>query len=229
MSAPITHASLHHAIARHFVDRGSAPSVAALSEHLSQPPGVVREALRALEEYHGVVLHPASGEIWAMHPFSAAPTAFWVETSRGGWWGNCAWCSLGVAALVGDDATITTTIGGESERVVIRIVGGVVQPSHLLVHFPIPMARAWDNVTYTCSTMLVFDSVPDVDAWCARHAIPRGDVRPIGTIWAFAQEWYGRHLDADWSKWTTDEARELFARFGLSGPIWDLPETRERF
>ena len=77
--------------------------------------------------------------------------------------------------------------------------------------------------------MLVFQSASAVDAWCDRHAMPRGDVQSVATVWAFARTWYGRHLDPTWTTWTTDEARELFARFSLSGPIWALPESDERF
>lgn len=225
----LTHGILHATIARHFLDRGTAPTIAQLSALLDHDAAAVAEALRALADYHGVVLHPTSGEIWAMHPFSAAPTAFWVESGGRGWWGNCAWCALGIVALLGADASITTTLGGEATQVVLRIEDGAVSPADYRVHFPIPMARAWDNVTYTCSTMLVFESDAAVDAWCARHAMARGDVQSLATVWAFAQAWYGRHLDPAWTKWTTEEARALFARFGLAGPIWALPPSAERF
>lgn len=226
---PLTHGVLHATIARHFVAHGAAPTIAQLSAALGVEVAATADALRALADYHGVVLHPASGEIWAMHPFAAAPTTFWVESGGKGWWGNCAWCALGIVALLKADATITTTLGAESAQVVIRIRDGVVSPGDHCVHFPVPMARAWDNVTYTCSMMLVFESAEAVDAWCTRHAMPRGDVRSLATVWEFAQAWYGRHLDPQWTKWTTEEARALFARFGLTGPIWALPETAERF
>jgi len=225
----LTHGTLHATIAQYFVDYGTAPTIAQISALLALDRETVSNALRALAEYHGVVLHPTSREIWAMHPFSAAPTSFWVESQGRGWWGNCAWCSLGIVALLKADATITTTLGGESEQVVLRIRDGAIAPADYRVHFPIPMARAWDNVTYTCSTMLVFASEAAVDAWCVRHIMPRGDVQSLATVWAFAQTWYGRHLDPAWTKWTSDEARGIFARFGLTGTIWELPATDERF
>lgn len=225
----LTHGLLHATIARHFVEHGTAPTIAQLGAILVRDRAEILSALHALAVYHGVVLHPTTSEIWALHPFSAAPTAFWVESGGRGWWGNCAWCSLGIAALLGGDVTITTRLGGEAESVRIEIRGGEVAPADLCVHFPIPMVRSWDNVVYTCSTMLVFRSAEAVDAWCMRHAMPRGDVQPIATVWAFAQAWYGRHLDPAWTKWTTEEARTLFARFGLTGPIWALPESDERF
>lgn len=225
----LTHGTLHATIARHFLNHGTAPTIEQLCERLALDRATVATALQALADYHGVVLHPTSGEIWAMHPFSAAPTSFWVESQGRGWWGNCAWCSLGIVALLAADATITTTLGAESEQVVLRIRDRTLAPNDYRVHFPIPMARAWENVTYTCSTMLVFASDAAVDAWCARHAMPRGDVQSLSTVWAFAQAWYGRHLDSEWTKWTTEEARALFARFGLTGPTWELPATEERF
>jgi Alkylmercury lyase len=228
-SAPTTHAQLHHAIMQQFVERGYAPTVAQLSSRFDCTPAAMIDALRALEAYHGVVLHPKSGEVWTSHPFSAAPTAFWIAGRDGGWWGNCAWCALGVAVLVGEDVTITSRYGGESESVVIAVRNGSVEPAGCVVHFPIPMARVWDNVIYTCSTMLLFPAEAAVDAWCERHAISRGDVQPIQRVWELAKAWYGNHLGPAWTKWTSDEAREIFARAGLSGPVWEVPQTADRF
>jgi hypothetical protein len=130
--------------------------------------------------------------------------------------------------LGGDDVTIDTTLGAEGQPVTAHVDGGRVR-EQFWVHFPVPMARAWANVIYTCSTQLVFDSEAAVELWSARHAIPRGDVQPIQHAYDFAAVWYGRHLDPDWHKWTTEEARSIFARFGFTGPTWDLPLVAGRF
>ena len=65
--------------------------------------------------------------------------------------------------------------------------------------------------------------------WCAKRGKIKGDVRPIEQVWGFAREWYGRHCDPDWTKWTQEEAAEIFARHGLTGPIWELPTAQGRF
>jgi len=62
-----------------------------------------------------------------------------------------------------------------------------------------------------------------------RTGIPKGDVRPIEQVWNFSTEWYGRHADADWTKWSLREAADIFARHGLSGPTWALSEDAGRF
>jgi hypothetical protein len=223
------HSSLHHAILSAVIERGFAPSRAQLAAGFGCTDAAMALALRALADYHGVVLHPASGEVWVIHPFAAAPTDFVVRSGQGSWFGNCAWCALGAAQLLGGTATITTALGAEAEQVCVRVSDGRLLDEDYVVHFPVPMARAWDNVIYTCSMQLLFRTPADVDGWCRRHGAPRGDVRPIGQIWEFAREWYGRHLEVDWRKWTQAEAAAIFRRHGLTGPVWDLEAVSGRF
>lgn len=221
--------TLHLSVLRHLLDRGFAPSLGWLAQEFAVDTDVMARALLELQEIHGVVLHPHVPEVWIAHPFSTAPTPFAVKHGARVWWGNCAWCSLGVAALIGGhDVTIQTTLGAEGQPVTIHVENNTIRED-LWVHFPIPMTRAWDNVVYTCSTMLVFDSKSAIDQWCERHAVPRGDAQPIQRAYDFASVWYGRHLDPGWSKWTLGEARQIFARFGFQGPVWDLPESDQRF
>ena len=227
-SAP-TDASLHYALVHHLVDYGYVPSHAQLSDLFRVDLDAMTRALRQLEAYHGVVLHPHVPEVWVIHPFATAPTSFAVRQGERTWWGNCAWCSLGIAALLGGNAiTIHTSLGAEGTPVTIHVDHHRVRED-LVVHFPVPMSRAWDNVLYTCSTMLVFERETDIAVWSKKHALPHGDAQPIQRVYDFARVWYGRHLDEDWRKWTTEEARRIFERFGFRGPIWELPGTDERF
>lgn len=111
----------------------------------------------------------------------------------------------------------------------VRVEDGRILDKDFVVHFPVPMRNAWDNVIYTCSVMLLFHDEAQVDAWCASRGIAKGDVRPIEQICAFAADWYGRHADPDWTKWSVGDAVQLFERHGLAGPVWQLPSQEERF
>jgi hypothetical protein len=152
-----------------------------------------------------------------------------VKSEKGEWWGNCAWCSLGIAALIGDDVKITTNIGAESKQVELNIVNGELQEKNYFIHFPIPMKNAWDNVIYTCSTMLLFEHDEQVEAWSKKHNIPKGDLQPIEKIWRFSKKWYGNHLNPNWTKWTVEEAKAMFKEFDLTDKIWSLDNSTERF
>lgn len=99
----------------------------------------------------------------------------------------------------------------------------------LVIHFPIPMTRAWDNVVYACSTMLLFEDELQVTQWCARHGISRGDVQPVTKVLELARRWYGGHLAPNWRKHTVAEAREIFLDLGLTHAVWQLPARDGNF
>ena len=225
----VTNSNLHYTILQGIIDNGYAPSIAALSKTLSVAEADIEAGLYELENYHGVVLHPKAPKIWVIHPFSLAPTNFYVQSKKGEWWGNCAWCSLGIAALLEEDVKITTTIGGETKQIVIHIIDGAIVEKDYYVHFPIPMKKAWDNVIYTCSNMLVFENAQQIQKWTEQHQIPKGDIQPIEKIWQFSKKWYGNHLNPEWKKWTIEEAKQLFQEFGLSHKVWALNDSKERF
>lgn len=225
----ITHGRLHAVILQFIIARGYAPEINELAIQMGHSEAEISDAINALQEYHGVVLHPNSNRIWVIHPFSLAPTNFVVRTDDRAWWGNCAWCSLGVAALLKQDVIITTTLGADGKQVNIHIRDGKVIETGYYIHFPIPMVNAWDNVIYTCSTMLVFEHKTDIDHWCSQHRIIKGDIQPLEHIWQFAQVWYGNHLNPLWEKWTNQQAKEIFDQFGLTHTVWQLPSTNTRF
>jgi Alkylmercury lyase len=225
----VTNSNLHYTLIRYIIDNGYAPGVDALSEILGATTEEIEQALNTLQEYHGVVLHPNESKVWVIHPFSLAPTNFLVKSTKGLWWGNCAWCSLGIAALLNDDVTITTRFAAYDEQVVIHITNGEVKEKDLYIHFPIPMKKAWDNVIYTCSNMLVFHNEEQINQWTKQHNIPKGDIQPIVNVWEFSKKWYGNHLNRDWEKWTMEEAKAIFAEFNLTNGIWDLETSNSRF
>jgi hypothetical protein len=225
----ITKGFLHYTILKHIIDKGFAPNVDTLSEILKTDVSEIENRLFDLQDYHGVVLHPKECKVWVIHPFSLAPTNFLVKSAGGQWWGNCAWCSLGIAALLNEDLTITTNLGAHDEQVVIHILNGEVQETNLYIHFPIPMAKAWDNVIYTCSNMLVFKDEEQINNWTKMHNIPKGDIQTIGNVWEFSKKWYGNHLNPGWEKWTMQEAKNIFLEFNLTNKIWEIETSGTRF
>jgi Transcriptional regulators len=85
----LNNSTLHYVIIDTLLTRGRAPSVAELAERFDVSRPRVGEALHDLAEYHGVVLHPDSGEVWVVHPFSTAPTGFLVRAGEHECGANC--------------------------------------------------------------------------------------------------------------------------------------------
>lgn len=225
----LNNSTLHHVIIDILLTRGWAPSAEELTERFGVSREEMRRAMNSLAEYHGVVTHPGSDEIWVVHPFSTAPTNFLVRSGELDWWGSCIWCSLGLVSLAGETGAITTALGAAGRQVTVRIEDGQLIDQEYVVHFPIKVAKIWDNVVYGCSMMLLFENETEVDDWCGQRGKVKGDVRPLTQVWPFAREWYARHHDPNWVKWTVDEASALFERHGLTGPIWEMPKGSERF
>lgn len=225
----VSNSALHYSILNGIIKNGYAPDNKSLAIELNVSEDTIVKGLFDLQEYHGVVLHPNEPKVWVIHPFSLAPTNFYVQSAKGEWWGNCAWCSLGIAALIKEDTRITTTIGAKTKQIEINIINGEIQEKDYFVHFPISMKCAWDNVIYTCSNMLVFENEAQVDKWAIQHQIAKGDVQPIDKIWEFSKVWYGNHLNPEWEKWSIDEAKQLFHQFKLNHKIWQLDASNQRF
>lgn len=221
---------LHYELIQSLLQDGRCPTNAELENRMGVVPEELEQLLRSLADIHGVVLHPHVCEAWVIHPFSLTPTINWIEKATTSWWAPCVWCALGVAVLVGGDCRIHTRYGAEGEPLVIPVMNG--QPTGLddiYVHFAIPPARAWDNVHQHCSMVLPFRSQEDINEWCHRHRLPRGEAVPLQQVAQLANNWYGFHSDPNWRKWTIAEAQDIFHRSGLRSSFWDLGGRRGKF
>lgn len=220
---------LHYTIIKFIIRNGFGPTTNELADLLDVSVEEVKKGLIELAEYHGVVLHPDNEKIWVIHPFSLAPTNFVVKNNGKQWWGNCAWCSLGIAALLKGKIEIITSIGAGGKRIEFSIEDEKLSRDDLFIHFPVRMKNAWDNVIYTCSTMLIFENEQQIDDWCLKHRISKGDIQPIENVWEFSKVWYGNHLNPEWEKWSTEQAAEIFKKFNLTNEIWKIQVSKDRF
>lgn len=132
--------NLHYLMIKHVIETGHAPDISQLAPlaHLSQPE--TEDGLKELARLHGVILVPNSLQVWSLHPFALMPTRFWVTAKQGGWWANCAWCSLAIGTALQSDITISTGDGAEGQPLEIRIEQGRAALPSAVMHFPYPPA-----------------------------------------------------------------------------------------
>jgi hypothetical protein len=214
--------SLRGELTRLIAERGHAPLTHELAAHAGLSVPDTEAALQRLHDAHALLLHPGSSRPWVVHPFALSPGSCWVDTERGGFWANCLYCAFGIAAALRCDAVIATRIAGEAEPVSYSIRDATAPDTADVFHLSTPAARWWDNVIHACASFQPFHQERDIDAWCARHALPKGAVLTMPALWSFAQDWYGEYLAAPWRKRSPDEVRALFKRRGLVSPFWNI-------
>ncbi len=134
---------------RHFLAEGEPPTVAQAAEALSASREDAEAAFRRLEAGHVLVLAPGTLDIWMANPLCAVPTAFRVATASGSLWGTCIWDAFGTPAMLGEDATITTSCPDCGEPFELRVEGDSLLPAEGVAHFAVPASRWWDDIGYT--------------------------------------------------------------------------------
>jgi hypothetical protein len=217
---------IHYLLTTYVIERGHAPDVESLARLAGCSAGQAAQGLKLLSDMHGVILEPDSTRVWSLHPFALAPTPFWVSTDdRRGWWANCAWCSLGIAAALKHDVTISAGDGAEGEPLSFRVEAGRPARADLVVHFPYPPARWWDNPYAPCANILFFSDPARVAAWCEHHGRPHGAVVAIETVAKLAELWFGDYASPDWRRKSAREAEAIFRAIELDQAFWALPAT----
>jgi len=215
-------AGVRHHVYESFVRRGHPPTLQEMANEAASPAEKVVRALVHLEQSRALILSPARDRVLVAPPFSAIPTPFWVETAAGSWWGNCAWESLGIAALMDEDAVIRTSAGAHGAPVEIRTTDEGVVDSGAVMHIPVPAAQWWDDIRFTCATILFFTAEQDVHEWSARHDLPTGRILQLDQAWSLAQDWFSGRLEREWERLAPNEAADSFRRAGLDGAFWGL-------
>jgi hypothetical protein len=217
---------VRHGIYAAWVGAGAPPSAEQQAAALASSVEDVREARRALAAAHALVIDDAA-EIRIAHPLSAAPTGFDVSTGDRTFHGNCIWDSLAIPAMLGADASVAASCGDCQEPMEVRIedgglVGAELASDARVMHVAVPAAQWWDDVVYTCKTILLFRDDDHVSRWCDGWRITRGAAIPLRQAWRLALAWYGDRMDPAWEPRSRDEANAILRGVGLTGSFWRL-------
>ncbi|MFG2908326.1 alkylmercury lyase family protein [Kitasatospora sp. NPDC048286] len=154
-------------ILRHFADTGAAPDTRPL------PP----EALAELAAEDFVTLDEA-GNIRAAYPFSAVPTRHRVRLAGGvEVWSMCAVDALGIPAMLGQDAVITSTDPVSGEPVTVTSVDGTLrwEPADAVV-FVGQRPGGGPAAVACCDVLNFFTDEASACTWTGSHPDVHGRV-----------------------------------------------------
>lgn len=129
---------------------GRAPDACAVGEHFGISTGEARTALRRLHDAHALVLQPGGDGVLMAHPLSAVATDYHVLVAGVSLYANCAWDSLGIPAMLGQDARIEARHPLSGDILCYSVEGGrLCSQGDFLVHFAHPFRHWYDDIVET--------------------------------------------------------------------------------
>lgn len=164
---------IRHFVYQHLADTTRPPSVDDTVHRFDISTEEATEYYNELHNRHAFFLDLETLTIRMANPFSGIPTDFKVHANGKTYFANCAWDMLGIPAALHSDADIEAVCTESNELVQLEIKDGHVtlsgasrhegslpptsetlrpfgaQSDMLLVHFPLPFARWYDDLVFT--------------------------------------------------------------------------------
>ena len=140
---------VRHFVYNHFADTTQPPSVEDVAMHFNITKEEASEYYKELHNLHAFLLDLETMTIRMANPFSRFPTDFKVHANGKTYYANCAWDMLGIPATLNNDTVIEAVCAESNDTVQLEIKDGQVTNSNLLVHFPLPFARWYDDLVFT--------------------------------------------------------------------------------
>ena len=172
--------AVHQAVLRHFAATGRAPGREALEPVAAAAGRTAGEVLAELAREDFLTLD-GGGEIRAAYPFSAVRTRHRVRIDGAAEvWSMCAVDALGIPAMLGRDAVISSTDPVTGEPVTVTSTDGktVWEPESAVV-FIGRRGRPGPAETVCCDALNFFTGPVSATTWSRRHPeVPGGIVAP---------------------------------------------------
>ena len=133
-----------------WVNRGKPPELSDLSDKFDVSQDDVQRALESLHEAHHIFLDPDTRQLRMANPLSAIETDYRVKVGDNWLFANCAWDTLGIAAMTGDAVEIQAIPPLSDDIITYHIKSGeLIAPTGLLVNFSLPVSRWYDDLIHT--------------------------------------------------------------------------------
>jgi hypothetical protein len=133
----------------HFADTTLPPSVEDTARHFNIEIQELSALYRELHNRHAFFLEPETLTIRMANPFSGIPTEYRVQANGKTYYANCAWDMLGIPATLHSDAISEAICTESNDWIQLEVRDGQILANDLLVHFPLPFSRWYDDLLFT--------------------------------------------------------------------------------
>ncbi|MFF0540563.1 organomercurial lyase [Streptomyces coelicoflavus] len=169
--------AVHQQILRHFAATGTAPGTRTLQPLAAEAGRSTTEVLTELAAQDFLTLDE-TGDIRAAYPFCAAPTRHRVRLEDGTQvWSMCGIDALGIPAMLGQDAVISSTDPVTGDPITVTSTGGLMrwEPASTVV-FVGQRPEGGPAATACCEALNFFTHTDNARTWTSRHPDVPGHV-----------------------------------------------------
>ncbi|MER6994406.1 alkylmercury lyase family protein [Streptomyces sp. NPDC000410] len=187
--------AVHQQILRHFAATGAAPDAQTLQPVAAGAGRDATEVLTELADEDFLTLDEA-GNIRAAYPFSAAATRHRVRLGSGvEVWSMCAIDALGIPAMLGQDAVISSTDPVSGDPITVTSTTGAVrwEPASAVV-FVGQRPGGGPAASACCDALNFFTDAANARAWTSRHPDVPGQVVDQPTAERIGRQTFGPSL-----------------------------------
>lgn len=140
---------VRHFVYSYFADTTRPPSVGETAKHFDISDEEASDLYLELHNRHAFFLDLETLNIRMANPFSGIPTDFKVHANGKTYFANCAWDMLGIPATLQSDAIIEALCTESNESIQLEVKNEQITNNQLLVHFPLPFSRWYDDLVFT--------------------------------------------------------------------------------
>ncbi len=182
--------------------------------------------LRGLEASHHILLLPGTQRILMANPFSGITTPFRDIIRGKTYFANCAWDTISLHVMVGQDAEVAAFCHLCAEPIRIRLSQGKMvasEPVNPLIFLSIPVAKWYENLINTCSNnMVYFHSEEHRARWMESHPETKGETLTVDKMAEACQPLSKERMNLEYSRPSASTLMSYWDSIGLRGDYWKI-------
>ena len=210
----------------HFYEHTTAPSLEEVMRRFKLTRGEAFRRFRELEIEHHILLVPGTQRILMANPFSAVSTPFRVDLGGRRYFANCAWDTVSLHVMLGEEAMISAFCHHCADPIEITMGGGEVRtskPTAPLIFLSTPVARWYDNLINTCSNnMVYFASEDHMNRWMSENPHLKGEALTVNKMAEVCKPLSKGRMDLDYERPPKEELMAYWDSIGMSSDFWDF-------
>lgn len=182
--------------------------------------------LKELEANHHILLLPGTQRILMANPFSGITTPFRDTITGKVYFANCAWDTVSLHVMVGQDTEVEAFCHHCAEPIRLRLSQGekvASEPANPLIFLSVPVSEWYDNLINTCSNnMVYFSSEEHRRQWLQEHPGLGGETLTVEKMAEACAPLSKDRMKLDYAKPSPNQLMAYWDSIGLRGDNWKI-------